>query len=82
MQSCAGGKLPVSLKATEIKQLEDNKMKKTVSHSLFFAVCLILVGTGFGDYFVGNSQFEDVPLESGDWTYAILPWFCDNITGN
>jgi hypothetical protein len=55
-------------------------MKKTVSYVLFFAFCLVPVGTCFGGIFVGNDQFEDVPLEEGGWTYAISPWVCDNIT--
>ena len=57
-------------------------MKTRISCILFFAVCLGLVGTGFGVIFVGNAQFEDVVLDSGEWTYAIMPWLCDNITGN
>ena len=31
-------------------------MKKTVIYVLFFAVCVVLVGTSFGNVFVGNAQ--------------------------
>jgi hypothetical protein len=56
-------------------------MNKTASFVLFFAICLSLIGTGFGEIFVGNAEFEDVPLTPGSWTYSIYPWACDNISG-
>ena len=51
----------------------------------FVLVFVSLVGAVFGDIFIGNAEFEDVPLvpgEEGGWTYEIEPWERDTIIGD
>ena len=57
-------------------------MKTKISFVLFLAFCLSLVGSGIGEIFIGNAEFDDVPINEGDYTYAILPWLYDNASGD
>lgn len=59
-------------------------MKSSGIKVWFALVLLSLVGTVFGDIFVGNSKFEDVTLVPGEegWTYEIAPWECEIIIGD
>lgn len=47
-------------------------------------VLVSLVGAVFGDIFIGNAEFENVPLIPGEegWTYEIAPWERDTIIGD
>jgi len=56
-------------------------MKSSGVKVWFALVVLSLAGTVFGDIFIGNAEFEDVPLIPGEegWTFEIAPWECDNI---
>lgn len=49
-------------------------MKTKITCILFLAFCLSLVGSGFGEIFISNAEFEDKPLEVGEFTYNIAPW--------
>jgi hypothetical protein len=52
-------------------------MNTKISCILFLAFCLSIVGSGFGEIFIGNAQFDDVEIDEGQYIYAILPWLYD-----
>jgi hypothetical protein len=52
-------------------------MKTKINCVLFLVFLLSIVGSGFGEIFIGNADFEDEPLNEGDYTYDILPWLYD-----
>jgi hypothetical protein len=56
-------------------------MKTKISCIIFLAFCLSLIGSTFGEIFIGNADFEDEPLELGDYTYNIAPWIYANASG-
>ena len=57
-------------------------MKTKISCILFLTFCLCLVGSSFGEIFIGNADFEDAGLEQGDYTYDISPWVYANASGD
>lgn len=56
-------------------------MNIRLSFVLIFAFCLSAAGTGLGDIFIDNADFDDTSIPLGGRTYDIEPWICDNISG-
>jgi hypothetical protein len=57
-------------------------MKTKISCILLLGFCLSLVGSSFGEIFIGNADFEDIPIDEGSYTYNISPWLYDNAAGD